>query len=86
MSHKRGGDNQRSANKELFEWPLITKLKVLGKGVCFLLVVEDNVWPPDVVGWDVKHVNPSVLVGVPSHFVVVPKLFDPQVGRHYLIA
>ena len=50
-----------------------------------LLVVEDNVRPPDVIGGNVEHVDAAVLLRVPLKLVVVPVLFHPQVGRHDLV-
>jgi hypothetical protein len=43
-----------------------------------LLVVEDDVGPPDVVRWDVQHVHASVLFRVPLKFVVVPILTEQK--------
>ena len=39
-----------------------------------LLVVEDDVWSPYVVGRNVQLFDSPILVGVPHQFVVVPKL------------
>ena len=50
-----------------------------------LLVVEDDIGPPDVIRGHVKHVHPSVLCRIPTHFVVHPRLFHPQIGGHYLV-
>ena len=40
----------------------------------FLLVIEYNVGPPDVVGRHVKHLHPAVVVGIPGQLVVIPRL------------
>ena len=50
-----------------------------------LLVVEDDVWQPDVCGGDVETVDAAVLLRVPAELVVVPVLLYPQVGRHHLL-
>jgi hypothetical protein len=50
------------------------------------LVIEDDVWPPDVVGGYVEHVDTAVFVGVPSHFVIIPELLHPQICGHNLIS
>ncbi len=39
-----------------------------------LLVVEDDVWSPYVVGRNVQLFDTPILVGVPHQFVVIPKL------------
>ena len=39
-----------------------------------LLVVQDDVWPPDVIRRHVKHVDATILLGVPLQLVVVPVL------------
>ena len=49
------------------------------------LVVEHDVRSPDVVTGHVKHLNPSILLGVPLQLVVTPVLLHPQVGRHDLV-
>lgn len=51
-----------------------------------LLVVEHDVWPPDVIGGHVEHIHSTVLFGVPAHLVIVPELLHPQIGGHNLIA
>ena len=51
-----------------------------------LLVIEDDVWPPDVVGGNMEHIDTTVFVGVPSHFVIVPELLHPQICGHDLIS
>lgn len=38
------------------------------------LVVEDNVGPPDMIGWNVEHVDAAVLTRIPRELVVVPVL------------
>ena len=50
-----------------------------------LLVVEDDIGPPDVIRRDMKHVDPTVLSRVPLELVVPPVLLHPQVGRHDLV-
>lgn len=50
-----------------------------------LLVVEDNVRTPYVIGGDVKHFDAAILLGLPLELVVVPGLLHPQVGGHYLV-
>ena len=49
------------------------------------LVVEDNVWSPDVVSWHVQTLDPAILLGLPGQLVVSPVLLHPQVGRHNLV-
>ena len=51
----------------------------------FLLVVEDNVWSPDVVSGHMKILDAAILIRVPHQLVVTPVLLYPQVGGHYLI-
>ena len=50
-----------------------------------LLVIQDDVRPPDVVTGHVELLHPAVLVRVPLQLVVPPELLHPQVGRHYLV-
>ena len=50
-----------------------------------LLVIQDDVRPPDVVTGHVELFDPAVLLGVPLELVVSPELLHPQVGRHYLV-
>ena len=40
----------------------------------YSLVIQYNIWSPDVVGRHVQLLYAPVLVGVPNQFVVVPKL------------
>lgn len=49
------------------------------------LVVEHDVRSPDVVRRHVQHVHAAVLPRLPAQLVVVPRLFYPQIRRHYLI-
>ena len=49
------------------------------------LVVKDNVRSPDVIRWNMQHVAPAVLLGIPLQLVVLPELFHPQVGGHDLV-
>ena len=49
------------------------------------LVVKDNVRSPDVIRWNMQHVDPAVLLGVPLQLVVTPELLHPQVGGHDLV-
>ena len=42
--------------------------------VPYLLVIQYNIWSPDVVGRHMQLLYAPVLVGVPNQFVVVPKL------------
>ena len=37
-----------------------------------ILVIENNVWKPDVSGWNMKQVDPSKVFGVPHQLVVKP--------------
>ena len=55
----------------------------LGKG--HLLVVQHNIWPPNVIGRNVELFDTAVLFGVPNQFVVKPKLFNPKICRHDLV-
>ena len=50
------------------------------------LVVEHDVWEPDVGGGHVEAVHAPVLLGVPPELVIKPVLLDPQVGSHHLLA
>lgn len=47
-------------------------------GRVYLLIVEHNVWPPNVIGRNVKHFHAAVLLRLPSQFVVVPRLCDAR--------
>ena len=51
----------------------------------YLLVVEHDVGPPDVVAGHVELLDASVLQRVPLELVVAPELLHPQVGRHDLV-
>lgn len=42
-----------------------------------LLIVEHNIWPPDVIGWDVQHVYSAILTWIPSHLIIKPELLNP---------
>ena len=50
-----------------------------------LLVVQHYIWPPNVIGRNVKLFDTSILLGVPNQLVVIPKLFNPQIGSHDLV-
>ena len=60
---------------------LPTQLNIINSS----LVVEHDVWSPDVVAGHVEHLDPAVLLGVPLQLVVAPVLLHPQVGRHDLV-
>ena len=49
-----------------------------------LLIVEHNIWEPNMLGWDMKMFDPSVVTGRPLELVVDPLLLDPHVGDHDL--
>ena len=49
------------------------------------LVVEDNVWSPDVIRRHVETLDPAILLRLPGQLVVAPVLLHPQVSRHDLI-
>ena len=49
------------------------------------LVVEDNVWSPDVIRRHVETLDPAILLRLPGQLVVAPVLLHPQVGRHDLV-
>ena len=44
----------------------------------YSLVIQYNIWSPDVVGRHVQLLYAPVLVGVPNQFVVVPKLKERE--------
>ena len=48
------------------------------------LVVQHNVWQPDVVGGHVEVLDAAVVRGVPLELVVDPLLLHPHVGDHDL--
>ena len=48
------------------------------------LVVQHNVWQPDVVGGHVEVLDAAVVGGVPLELVVDPLLLHPHVGDHDL--
>lgn len=50
-----------------------------------VLVVEDEVGPPDQVAGDVDHLQPIVVLFIPLQVRVVPPLPDPQVGDEHLV-
>jgi hypothetical protein len=39
-----------------------------------LLIVQHNIWPPDMIGGHVQHVHSSIFIRVPLEFIVVPIL------------
>ena len=55
---------------------------VAGRPTKFLLVVEDNVWKPDLLRRYVKTINAIVLFRVPDQFVVQPLLLHAETTRH----
>ena len=50
-----------------------------------LLVVENDVRPPDVVSRDVETLDSAVLLGIPHELVIPPELLNPQIGCHNLV-
>ena len=48
------------------------------------LVVQHNVWQPDVVGGNMEVLDAAVVCGVPLELVVDPLLLHPHVGDHDL--
>ena len=48
------------------------------------LVVQHNVWQPDVVGGNMEVLDAAVVRGVPLELVVDPLLLHPHVGDHDL--
>ena len=50
-----------------------------------LLVVQHNVWSPDVVTGYMQLFDSPILVWVPLELVVSPELLYPQVGGHNLV-
>ena len=40
----------------------------------YLLVVKDNVWSPNMVRWNMKHVDAPIFFGIPLQFIVIPIL------------
>ena len=55
---------------------------VAGRPTKFLLVVEHNVWKPDLLRRYVKTINAIVLFRVPDQFVVQPLLLHAETTRH----
>lgn len=55
-------------------------------GVCYWLVVEDDVWLPDQVAGDVNHLHVVVVLLVPPQIRVVPDLPDPQISGQNLVS
>ena len=58
---------------------------IMNLGKAYLLVVQHNIWPPNVIGRNVELFDTAVLFGVPNQFVVKPKLFNPKICRHDLV-
>lgn len=50
-----------------------------------VLVVEDEVGPPDQAAGDVDHLQTIVVLFIPLQVRVVPPLPDPQVGDQHLV-
>ena len=38
------------------------------------LIIEDDIWPPDVIGRDMEHLHSSVHFRPPGQLVVIPRL------------
>ena len=43
-------------------------------GLIDSLVVEHDVWQPDVSGGHVEHVHPAILLRLPHQLVVIPEV------------
>ena len=43
----------------------------------YKLVVEHNIWPPDMVRGNMKHFHPSIFLRIPLELVVFPVLLHP---------
>ena len=39
-----------------------------------------------MVWWNMKHIYSTIFIWIPPHFIIIPKLFNPKVSSHYLIA
>ncbi len=49
-----------------------------------ILIVEDDVWPPDVVAGHVQLLHSPVLAGLPLQLVVLPELNTTQLKYIHL--
>ena len=43
----------------------------------YLLVIQHDIWPPNVIRGYMQHIHTTVFSRVPTHFVIIPKLFHP---------
>ena len=50
----------------------------------YLLVIENNIWVPDVLCWDIDHVHITIVLRFPHQWLVMPLLVHPYIGRHKL--
>ena len=51
-----------------------------------LLIVQNNIWTPNVVWRNMEHIHATILIWIPSHLVIVPKLLNPKICSHNLIS
>lgn len=51
----------------------------------YVLVVQDNVGPPDVIGRHVQHLHAAVLFGLPAEFVIEPRLSRVAIDKVTLV-
>ena len=49
------------------------------------LVVEDDIGQPDVLSWNVEHLDVLVISWVPHQTIIDPFLFQPHGSGHHLI-
>lgn len=49
------------------------------------VIEQHNVRSPDILRRNIQHFNPSILIGIPSKFIVEPFLRNPQVRGHNLV-
>lgn len=46
-----------------------------------LLVVQHNVWFPNLVGWHTDELNASEVLGIPPELIIVPNLGTVETHR-----
>ena len=57
----------------------VKTLKVSNSGV-----IKDNIWPPNFFRWNSDFCDIFELFWVPTKLEIIPPLFEPQFGLHYL--
>lgn len=48
----------------------------------YLLIVQHNIGPPYVIGWDMQHLNTAIFFGLPTKFVIVPRLENRMKNKY----